>query len=187
MPSLLRIPWISRGWSPAPKNSWFSWTCVYLFGSSKSHFSFPSGAVVKNLPANAGGAGDVGSIPGLGRSLWVGTGNALQYSCLENPMNRGTWWATIHGIAKNRTQLIIYACTQITFHRELQNWDYVLHHCIMYESEIHFHWRVKKEGKIKHFWISERNKIWKFSISKLFIIYKIIIIIVICGFKIHMK
>ena len=70
---------------------------------------------------------------------------------------------------------------------ECQNWDYVLHHCVMYEHEIHFHWRVKKEGKIKHFWISETKKIWEFSNSKLFIIYKIIIIIVICGFKIHMK
>ena len=49
--------------------------------------------VVKNPPANAGDAGDVVSIPGLGRSLGVGNGNPLQYSCLENPMDRGDWQA----------------------------------------------------------------------------------------------
>ena len=55
----------------------------------------------KNLPANAGGARGVGSIPGLGRSPGKGNGNLLQDSCLENTMDRGTWWATVHGIAKN--------------------------------------------------------------------------------------
>ena len=57
--------------------------------------------VVKNLPDNAGIAGDaggVGSIPGLGRSLGVGNGNPLQYPCLENSMDRGTWRATVHGV-----------------------------------------------------------------------------------------
>ena len=52
--------------------------------------------VVNNLPANAGGKRDVGSIPGLGRSPGVGHGNPLQYSCLENPMSRGAWQATVH-------------------------------------------------------------------------------------------
>ena len=55
--------------------------------------------VVKNLPTNAGAAGNVGSIPGSGRSLGRGN-NLLQYSCLENPMDRGTWNATIHGSLK---------------------------------------------------------------------------------------
>ena len=58
---------------------------------------FPGGSVVKNLPANAG---DVGSIPGSGRSPGEGNGNPLQYSCLENPMDRGAWQATVHGVAK---------------------------------------------------------------------------------------
>ena len=61
--------------------------------------------VVKNLPANAGGARDLGSIPGLGRSLGEGNGKTLQYSCLENPTDRGSWWATVHGVIKSRTQL----------------------------------------------------------------------------------
>ena len=53
--------------------------------------------VVKNPAANAGDIRDVGSIPGSGRSPEEGNGNPLQYSCLENPMDRGTWGATVHG------------------------------------------------------------------------------------------
>ena len=52
----------------------------------------PGGSVVKNPPAKAG---DVDSVPGLGRSPGEGNGNPLQYSCLENPLDRGTWWATV--------------------------------------------------------------------------------------------
>ena len=63
---------------------------------------FPSGSVVMNLPANAG---DVGSIPGSGRSPGEGEGNPLQYSCLGNLRDKGAWWATVHKIAKSRTQL----------------------------------------------------------------------------------
>ena len=59
--------------------------------------------VVKNLPANAGGARDMGSIPASGRSPGIGNGNPLQYSCLGNPMDRGAWWATVHGVAKSWT------------------------------------------------------------------------------------
>ena len=59
--------------------------------------------MVKNLPANAGDARDVNSIPGSGRSLGVGNDTSLQYSCLENPMNRGAWRATVHGMAKSQT------------------------------------------------------------------------------------
>ena len=60
---------------------------------------FPCGSVVKNLPANAG---DVGSNPRLGRSPGEGNGNPLQYSYLGNPMNRGDWRATVHGVAKSQ-------------------------------------------------------------------------------------
>ena len=61
--------------------------------------------MVKNLPASAGDVGDMGSIPGLGRSLGGGNGNPLQYSCLENPMDRGAWQATVHRVPKIWTQL----------------------------------------------------------------------------------
>ena len=62
--------------------------------------------MVKNLPDNAGDIRDVGSIiAGLGRSPGGGHGYPLQYSCLENPMDRRAWWATVHEFAKSRTQL----------------------------------------------------------------------------------
>ena len=56
--------------------------------------------VVKNLPASTGDIGDLGSIPRLGGSPGEGNGNPLQYSCLENPMDRESWWVTVHGVAK---------------------------------------------------------------------------------------
>ena len=59
---------------------------------------FLDGAVVKNPPASAEDARDVGLIPGLGRSPGEGNGNPLQYSCLGIPMDRGAWWATVHGV-----------------------------------------------------------------------------------------
>ena len=57
--------------------------------------------VVKNMPANAGDTRDMGLIPGLGRSPGGGHGNPLLYSCLENPMDIGAWWATVHSVAKS--------------------------------------------------------------------------------------
>ena len=65
----------------------------------------PGGVVVKNSLDNAGDTRDVGSTPGMGRSPGEGDGNSLHYSCLENPIDRGAWWATVHGIAKSQTQL----------------------------------------------------------------------------------
>ena len=56
--------------------------------------------VIKNLPANSGDARDLGLIPGLGRSPGEGNGDPLQYSCLGDPMDRGAWWATVHGVIK---------------------------------------------------------------------------------------
>ena len=61
--------------------------------------------MVKNPPACAADAGDVSSIPGSRRSPGGGNGNPLQYSCLENCMDRGAWRTTVHGVAKNQTQL----------------------------------------------------------------------------------
>ena len=61
--------------------------------------------MVKNLPANAGDIRDSGSIPGSGRSSGEGNGNPLQYSCLENPMDRRAWWAIVHRVTKSRTRL----------------------------------------------------------------------------------
>ena len=63
---------------------------------------FPDGTVVKSLPANAGDAGNTGSIPGSGGSSRGGNGNPFQYSCLESPMDRGAWWAAVHGVTENQ-------------------------------------------------------------------------------------
>ena len=71
--------------------------CVHI------RWGFPGGALVKNLLANAGHIRDAGLIPGSGRSPGGGHDNLLQCSCLENPMDRGVWWATVHRVAKSQT------------------------------------------------------------------------------------
>ena len=68
----------------------------------------PGGSEVK---ASACNVGDLGSIPGLGRSPGEGNGNPLQYSCLENPMGGGAWWATVHWVAKSWTRLSDFTFT----------------------------------------------------------------------------
>ena len=65
-----------------------------------SRRAFPGGSVVKNPPASAG---EAGSAPGSGRSPGEGNGSPLQFSCLENPMDRGAWWAAVHGVIERRT------------------------------------------------------------------------------------
>ena len=67
--------------------------------------------MVNNLLAN-GDMRDVDLIPGLGKSPGGGDGNLLQYPCLKNPMDRGAWWATVHGVAKSWTRLSEQACVQ---------------------------------------------------------------------------
>ena len=75
--------------------------------------------VVKNMPTKVGDARDTGSIPELGISPGVGCGNPLQYSCLEDSMDRGAWWATVHGVTKNHTQL----STQLIIHSSQSSED----------------------------------------------------------------
>ena len=84
--------------------SWFKLhaVCKSIFQSPFNLFGIPGGSVVKNPPVNAG---DMGSILGSGRSPGEGNGNLLQYSCLRNPMDRGAWQATVHGVVKSWTQL----------------------------------------------------------------------------------
>ena len=71
--------------------------------------------MVKNLPASVKETRGMGSIPGWERSLGGGNGNPLQYSCLESPMDRGVWQATVHGVAKSHTteRLSMHACTRM--------------------------------------------------------------------------
>ena len=72
------------------------YACVFLY------MGFPGGSAVENLPANSG---DAGSIPGSGRSPGERNGKLLQYSCLGNPMDRGAWQATVHGVTNSQTRL----------------------------------------------------------------------------------
>ena len=74
--------------------------------------------MVKNLPASAGDIRDAGSVPGLGRSPGGRHSNPLQYSSLENAMNRESWWATVHGVAKSWTQL-----KQLSVHTRMRQLD----------------------------------------------------------------
>ena len=82
---------------------------------------FPGSSVVKNPLANKGAPGNAGLIPGLGRSPGGRNGNAHQYSCLENPMDIGAWWATIHEVAKSWTWLSVHTPVAIlAFNRVLR-------------------------------------------------------------------
>ena len=75
-----------------------AYVCICIYASQAA-------LGVKNPPANAGDIRDVGLIPGWERCPGGSHGNPLQYSCLENLMDRGTWWAAVHGSAKSRTQM----------------------------------------------------------------------------------
>ena len=79
--------------------------------------------MIKNHPAYAGDARDAGSFPGSGRSPGKGNGNWLQYSCLGNPMDRGTWQATVHGVAKSWTQLSDFTLSKQDFWIEMVRVD----------------------------------------------------------------
>ena len=85
---------------------------------------FPGGSDSK---ASVYNAGDLGLLPGLGRSPGEGDGNPLQYSCLENPMDGGVWWATDHGVAKDWTQLSDFTFTFFHFACEPKHVRIVLH------------------------------------------------------------
>ena len=81
---------------------------------------FPAGSDCKESACQAG---DLGLIPGSGRSPGEGNGNPLQYSCLENSMDKGAWWATVHGVTKSRTQLNTFTFTSVTIKtKRLSGW-----------------------------------------------------------------
>ena len=80
------------------------------------------------MPANAG---DMDLIPGLGRSPGEGNGNPLQYSCLENPMDRGAWWAIVHGVAKESELDMTLLLKQKQHHRSIYLYVYNLYSYIM--------------------------------------------------------
>jgi len=91
-------------------------------------YRFPGGSEVK---ASAWNAGDLGSIPGSGRSPGEGNGTPLQYACLENPMERGAWWATVHGVAKSRTQLSNFTFTFIGYYSGYTSLCHTVNPCFL--------------------------------------------------------
>ena len=112
--------WVKSGWLPWPEPGlsctgfpaaqFSTWSNIHsiklsqmvgLWGILPTCVCSAVGSVVKNPPAKAG---DAGSIPGLGRSPGGRQGNLLQYSCLNNPMDRGAWWTTVYGVAKSQTR-----------------------------------------------------------------------------------
>ena len=117
----------------------FHFTCICMSPLAVhvklSHFVnrlYPSTSqvalVVKYLPANAGEIRDTGSTPGSERSPGGGHGNPLQYSCRENPMDRGAWWAAVHGVAKSRARLSDFT---FTFHFHALEEDMATHSSVL--------------------------------------------------------
>ena len=101
-----------------------SWPLRFLQFYLPSLLCFPGGSVVKSSPANREDAVDMGSIPVSERSLGGGNGNPLQYSCLENPMNRGAWQAKVHRVSKNWTWLNTHTHPFSATHNVLASfWD----------------------------------------------------------------
>jgi len=103
-------------------------TYCFLFPSAILFFficPYHDGSEVK---ASACNVGDLGSIPGLGRSPGEGNGNSLQYSCLENPVDRGAWWATVHGVTKSWTRLRNFTSLHhnlyLSIHLSAHRWRY---------------------------------------------------------------
>ena len=115
-------------------NCWIDNTYQYLVG-------FLGDSVVKNLPANAG---DSGSIPGSGRYLGGGNGNPLQYSCLGNPMDRGAWWAIVHGVIKSRTWPSMHTMGQ---------WQYLVIACRLVIVSVGL-WSLWEKGTYRFTFIS---------------------------------
>ena len=97
--------------------------CIYLPEFLVFSLGLPTWPRDKETAYSAGDAGKTGLIPGSGRSAGEGNGNPFQHSCLENPMDRGAWRATVHGVAKSQTQLSVHArmlvfspCSSLTGH-----------------------------------------------------------------------
>ena len=119
---------LSASLTPLTEGPWYFltvWSSL-LSACAKIHYynyylihtlrGFPGGSVVKNPPANARDTGDLSSIPGLRRSPEGGNSNLLQYSCLESPMDRGAWQATVHGVTKSQIRVSMHTSHTLRVH-----------------------------------------------------------------------
>ena len=120
--------WVNSGswwwtWKPGLWQSMGSLRVRYNWVTELNEASWPAQVIlgVKNPTTNAGDVRHVGSIPESGKSSGGGSGNLLQYSCLENPMDRGAWWATVHRVTKNRTRLSNWTTITTSSHIILVN------------------------------------------------------------------
>ena len=107
----LNSQWLSRDPGSRAAASGFGTAFISFSNSVEITLGVPGGTMVKNQPVNAGDAGDPGLISGWGRSPGGRNGSPLQYSCQDNPMDRGAWWATVHGVAQSQTRLSDWART----------------------------------------------------------------------------
>ena len=123
-----------------------------VVGKWERYYLFSSDSVLKNSPANAGDTRVVGLIPGSGRSPGEGHGNPLQYSCLENPMDRGTWRATVHGFAKSQTWLSNWALPQshLTHHWLISSYQHDTTECRFGKSKLSL--RRQYKSSLGHCW-----------------------------------
>ena len=107
-------------------------TCQFSYLPLSIYKKGVPGAVVKNLPVNAGDLGNVSFVSGLGRSPGGGNGNPFQYSCLENSTDRGAWWTTVHGVTKesDMTELLsTHTCKKNLHVRDSKHSDPWAHLC----------------------------------------------------------
>ena len=127
--------------------------------------------VVKNLPANAGDIRDTGLNPGFGRSLGGRHGNPLQYSCLENPTDRGAWWVTIHRVTKSRTRMKPFIThAQCDLYGQLFGlcWDVLCGNCSIWASlrkswtSVTHQGRLFKEKLVENLW--RPGTLWEWQV-----------------------
>ena len=114
--------------------------------------------MVKNLPASAGDTRDSGSVLGLGRYPGEGGGNPLQYSCLENPIDRGAWWATVYGVTKSQTRLSTFSTT-INIFRVMIFTDNTSKFTLRKNTHIKhfqiFKWQCS-QGLVPRYWVGQK-------------------------------
>ena len=163
------------------------YVCDYMTTSPKQ-VGFPGGAAVKNPPVNAGDAGDMGSIPALGRSPGKGNGNLLQYSCLENPMDRGAWQVIVSGVAESLTRLSMHVLNYSKAWRYSNGLTYLKNtnqkHSIQQNIGTHTKKFIKPKRKSKHFKKRTKKKqiiTWKTRFKKAINTYLSIITLNVSG------